>query len=70
MGDFANARKDGSGFGKRTRRARLKGWRPWPLNLLSAHHFFGASCETLWRPVFAKTHFFQRPKRAPKAFAA
>ena len=36
---------------KRTRRARLKGWRLMGLNLLSAHLFFGALCNGLWRMV-------------------
>ena len=64
-GDLASACKDWQGMDVRTRRARLKGWRPRPLNPLSAHHFFGASCKTLWRPLFRKTHISQGVERAP-----
>lgn len=34
---------------KRTRRARLKGWRLTPPNTLSARRIFGALCKGLWR---------------------
>ena len=67
-GDLASACKDWQGMGVRTRRARLKGWRPRPLNPLSAHPFFGASCETLWRPHFGKVHRLEGLERAEIVF--
>jgi len=39
---------------KRTRRARLKGWRLGAPNHLSAHLFLGALCKTLWRTGLLK----------------
>ncbi len=42
-------RKDLQADQKRTRRARLKGWRLRALNRLSAHLFSGALCKGLWR---------------------
>ena len=53
-GHLTSAQKGLQGFGKRTRRARLKGWRPGAPNRLSAHLFSGASCETLWHPQTQK----------------
>ena len=51
--------------GKRTRRARLKGWRPQAPNLLSAHLFSGVYCETLWRSGYAELEAQQGITRAP-----
>ena len=39
IGRLARRWKDLQGISKRTRRARLKGWRPWAPNALSAHLF-------------------------------
>jgi len=53
---------------KRTRRARLKGWRLWAPNLLSAHLFFRALCKGLWRTDQAECPAAVGVSRAPACF--
>jgi len=55
---------------KRTRRARLKGWRLRAPNHLSAHLFFGALCEGLWRTSLAEPPMHAEVSGAPACFGS
>lgn len=65
IGRLARRWKDLQGVKRRTRRARLKGWRLQSPNTLSAHLISGASYETLWRSGFAVFETWWAITRAP-----